>query len=207
MTFDNTHYYRITTHVSGKGYALDVSADGSGRVMLSEPAESSGQFWKLAPISNCHYALRTAYLGDGLSLAMDNQRSVCLRPTDPSPSQSWNLQPSNSGTCTLINEQTGPQTCLRLKGQAVVTTRQAAGRPRHPRWTFTKLTPIPEQAAIPELKRARDVYCPEGCTDFTFYARPAGTLKAVMLFEDFPDAPAGTCSASDTANHLWEHLY
>ncbi len=102
----------------------------------------------------------------------------------------------------LINELTGSQIFLRPKGQALVTTRQAAGRPRHPRWTFTKLTPIPEPAAIPELKHAPDIYCPEGCTDFTFYARPMGTLKAVMLFVDFPDSPAGACAPADQANHL-----
>lgn len=85
MTFDSTHYYRLTAHVSGKEYALEVSADGSDRVMLSEPADSIGQFWKLAPISDGRYALRTAYWGDGLSLAMDKQRSVCLRRPIPRP--------------------------------------------------------------------------------------------------------------------------
>lgn len=202
MTFDHTHYYRITTRVAGKEYALDVSPDGSGRVTLAEPAESSGQYWKLALLDSNRYALRTAYLGDGLSLAMDNQRSVCLRPTSPSADQSWNLRSNASGTCALINDLAGPQTCLRLQKQAALTTRQAAGRPRHPRWTLTKLTPIPGQAAIPDLKQAADVYCPEGCTDFSFYARPVGTLHAVMLFVDFPDAPADRYSPAQQATHL-----
>lgn len=201
MTLDNTHYYRITTRVAGKEYALDVSPDGSGRVTLAEPAESSGQCWKLAPISDSHYTLRTAYLGDGLSLAIDEERRVCLRPTDPSAGQSWDLRPDPSGTCALINDLAGPQTCLCTNGPGMVTAQQAT-LPQHPLWTFTALTPVPGQVAVPDLKQAPDIYCPEGCTDFAFYARPVGPLKAVMFFVDFPDAPAGTCSPSDTANHL-----
>ncbi|MBI4002062.1 MAG: hypothetical protein HY348_09795, partial [Nitrospira defluvii] len=84
MTLDSTHYYRLTTQVAGREYALDVSPDGSGRLLLSAPADVSGQYWKLVPMAGSRYALRTAYLGDGLSLAMDTQRSVCLRRTGPS---------------------------------------------------------------------------------------------------------------------------
>ncbi|MEK6803319.1 MAG: hypothetical protein AABZ34_11715 [Nitrospirota bacterium] len=202
MTFDHAHYYRITTRIAGKEQALDVAPDGSGRVTLAEPAESSGQYWRLIPIEGNRYALRTAYLGDGLSLTLDNRGSVCLSPTTLSTGQSWNLQSNRSGTCALINDLAGPQTCLRLQKQAALTTRQAAGRPRHPRWTLTKLTPIPGQAAIPDLKEAADAYCPEGCTDFSFYARPVGTLHAVMLFVDFPDAPAGACVPAEQGAHL-----
>lgn len=202
MTFDHTHYYRITTRVSGKQQALDVAPDGSGRVTLAEPAESSGQYWRLVPIDSNRYALRTAYLGDALSLTLDNRGSVCLRPTSPSADQSWTLQSNPSGTSTLINDLAGPQTCLRLREHTAVTTRQATGRPRHPQWSLTKLTLVPGEAAIPDLKQAADVYCPEGCTDFALYARPVGTVKAVMLFVDFPDAPAGACVPVDQATHL-----
>jgi M6 family metalloprotease-like protein len=56
--------------------------------------------------------------------------------------------------------------------------------------------------AIPDLDPKGEVYKTEGPTDFTFYARPEGIVKAVMVFVDFPDAPAEPASASDTANHL-----
>jgi M6 family metalloprotease-like protein len=202
MSFDHTHYYRLTTRIAGREQALDVSPDGSGHVTLAEPAESSGQYWKLTPIADNRYALHTAYLGDGLSLTLDNQGLVSLSPTTLSAGQSWNLHANTSGTYALMNDLCGSQTCLRLRKQAVVTTRQARGRPRHPQWSLTKLTPIPEQAAIPDLTPAPDVYCPEGCTDFAFYARPVGHLKAVMLFVDFPDAPADACVPVDQATHL-----
>lgn len=202
MTFDHTHYYRITTRVSGKEQALDVAPDGSGRVTLAEPAESSGQYWRLIPIEGNRYALRTAYLGDGLSLTINHQHAVCLSPTTLSAGQSWNLQSNRSGTCALINDLAGPQSCLRLRKRTMVTTRLAAGRPRHPQWRLTPLTPVPGQTPVPDLKQAPEVYCPEGCTDFAFYARPVGALKAVMLFVDFPDAPAGACVPADQATHL-----
>ncbi|MCS6320192.1 MAG: hypothetical protein H8K05_20970 [Nitrospira sp.] len=54
---------------------------------------------------------------------------------------------------------------------------------------------------IPELKRF-NIYCSEGCTDYELYARPIGTRRSVMIFVEFPDAPAGSVSAADTANHL-----
>lgn len=202
MTFDHTRYYRITTRLSGNEQALDVAPDGSGRVTLAEPTESSGQYWRLIPIEGNRYALRTAYLGDGLSLTINNQHAVCLSPTTLSAGQFWNLQSNRKGTCALINELAGTQMCLRLRKHTTVTTRLAAGRPRHPQWRLTPLTPVPGQTPVPDLKPAPEVYCPEGCTDFAFYARPVGALKAVMLFVDFPDAPAGTCAPADQATHL-----
>ena len=88
MSFDHTHYYRLTTRIAGREQALDVSPDGSGHVTLAEPAESSGQYWKLTPIADNRYALHTAYLGDGLSLTLDNQGLVSLSPTTLSAGQS-----------------------------------------------------------------------------------------------------------------------
>lgn len=202
MTIDSDHYYRITTRLSGREYALDISPDGSGRLTLSEPVESSGQYWKFYPLGGSRYGLRTAYLGDGLSLTLDGQGTVAFRTTTLSADQSWKIQFSTDSTCLLINDHAGPRTRLSLQKQAVFTTRQNTGRPRHPRWILTKLTHIPGQPVVPELKRTVGVYCPEGCTDFTFYARPVGTVRAVMIFVDFPDAPAGTVSPDDQAAHL-----
>ncbi|WHZ23730.1 MAG: hypothetical protein OJF47_002842 [Nitrospira sp.] len=203
VTLDQTHYYRLTTKVSGNDSALDVCPDGSCRVMLAAPADSSGQYWNLVPTAGSRYALRTGYLGDGLSLTMDDDRMVCLKPTDPSAGQSWDVRQEPSGTYAIINDLAGPQTCLCPDGQGVITAQQVP-LPQRPLWTLTKLASVSGQAAVPDLKQAPGVYCPEGCTDFTFYARPAGPLKAVMLFVDFPDAPAGVCSPIDTPTICWE---
>ena len=136
MTFDHTHYYRFTTTRSGKDYALDVCPDGSGQVILAVPRESSGQYWTLVPLGDRRYALRTAYLGEGLSLAMDNNHQVNLKPTDLSAGQSWTLQPDGDEAFALINELAGPQTCLCLSGQGPVAA-QSAAPSQHPLWAVT----------------------------------------------------------------------
>ncbi|MGH6691463.1 MAG: hypothetical protein ACREF4_12395, partial [Gammaproteobacteria bacterium] len=56
--------------------------------------------------------------------------------------------------------------------------------------------------ATPELDPRGYVYHTEGPSNFSVYARPDGTVRAVMGFVDFSDAPAGTTSASETADHL-----
>ena len=55
---------------------------------------------------------------------------------------------------------------------------------------------------IPALVPRVAVSCGPGPTDFTLYQRPKGTVKAVMLFVDFPDAPSGKANAAKVADHL-----
>ncbi len=68
--------------------------------------------------------------------------------------------------------------------------------------TLQHWTKIPGDVVIPDLDPKGIVYKTEGPTDFTFYARPEGRVKAVMVFVDFSDAAAGPTSALDTATHL-----
>ena len=56
--------------------------------------------------------------------------------------------------------------------------------------------------AIPELNPKGDPYKTEGPTDYGFYARPSGVVKAVMIFVDFPDVPAGSRTTEATGDHL-----
>jgi M6 family metalloprotease-like protein len=44
-------------------------------------------------------------------------------------------------------------------------------------------------AAIPDLRAPKGLNCGEAATDFKHYVNPKGTLRAVMLFVGFPDAP------------------
>ena len=69
-------------------------------------------------------------------------------------------------------------------------------------WTLTKIDKVQNNDPIPPLDPKGSVYKSEGPTDFNFYKKPAGPVKAVMIFVDFSNAPAGSASATDVANHL-----
>src|SRR5215207_11567070 len=43
--------------------------------------------------------------------------------------------------------------------------------------------------AIPALRAPKGLSCGEAATDFKHFAKPTGTVRAVMLFVGFPDAP------------------
>jgi M6 family metalloprotease-like protein len=69
-------------------------------------------------------------------------------------------------------------------------------------WTLTKVDKVQKNDPIPPLDPKGSVYKSESPTDFNFYKKPVGTVKAVMIFVDFSNAPAGSASATDVANHL-----
>ena len=56
-------------------------------------------------------------------------------------------------------------------------------------------------AAIPELKAPKGMNCGEAATDFKHFVKPLGTVRAVMLFVGFPDAP-GVADPAAVAEHL-----
>ncbi|MFL5538476.1 MAG: hypothetical protein ACJ8J0_05760 [Longimicrobiaceae bacterium] len=56
-------------------------------------------------------------------------------------------------------------------------------------------------AAIPELKARKGMNCGEAATDFKHFVKPVGTVRAVMLFVGFPDAP-GVADPAAVAEHL-----
>jgi M6 family metalloprotease-like protein len=54
---------------------------------------------------------------------------------------------------------------------------------------------------IPNLQTPKNLNCGEGATDLKHYAKPTGSMNAVMLFVGFPDAP-GVDLPQDVADHL-----
>jgi M6 family metalloprotease-like protein len=56
-------------------------------------------------------------------------------------------------------------------------------------------------AAIPELKAPKGMNCGEAATDFKHFVKPASTVRAVILFVGFPDAP-GVADPAAVAEHL-----
>ncbi|MFL5381419.1 MAG: hypothetical protein ACJ8GN_02715 [Longimicrobiaceae bacterium] len=56
-------------------------------------------------------------------------------------------------------------------------------------------------AAIPELKAPKSMNCGEAATDFRHFVKPIGTVRAVMIFVGFPDAP-GVADPAKVADDL-----
>jgi M6 family metalloprotease-like protein len=113
----------------------------------------------------------------------------------------WTLTPWPDGTYLLTNDFTGPGTSLDTSTDTHdpwLNTGDHTGQ----HWTLTGAGPVPGTVPIPALDPKTAGQQNEGPTDFTRFARPQGVVKAVMIFVDFPDAPAGTASAAATADRL-----
>jgi len=202
MSFDTTYYYQLVSGTSSAGKALDVKADGSGRLMMAAKGDFTGQFWKLVSRDAGKYALRTEYLGDGFSLdVINNARrdTPWLAPSGEYPGQSWSLTPWGNGTYKLINDFTGPDQSLGTKDTGEPTLAPGDHDGQH--WTLVQARKIENNTAIPLLDSKGNIGG-EGPTDFNLYARPEGVVRAVMVFVDFQDIPAGAGSAADVARSL-----
>jgi M6 family metalloprotease-like protein len=204
MSFDTSFSYRLTNRFLGPGQSLDVRSDGSCRLKMAPTGDYSGQHWRLVARSGGRYALQTSYLGECFSLDVINDgtnTTPWLAVTGNYSGQYWTLTPWGDGTYRLTNDFTGPQRSLDTYSDThdpFLDTGDHSGQ----HWTLTALDRIPGTAPVPELEPGGDVYKTEGPTDFSFYARPSGVVKAAMVFVDFPDAPAGSTSAAATADHL-----
>ncbi|HSN89564.1 MAG TPA: RICIN domain-containing protein, partial [Thermoanaerobaculia bacterium] len=153
MSFDTTVYYQLTNSFLGSGQALDVEADGSGRLRMSSTGTFQGQFWRLVDHGGGRYALRTEYLGDGFSLdVMNNGRmdTPWLAPVGDYPGQSWALTPWGDGTYRLTNELTGPGKSLDTAGDTNAPV-LAPGDFSGQHWILAPGKKIEPSAAIPDL--------------------------------------------------------
>ena len=165
---------------------------------------SAASTWKLVDVGGGKYAFRTLYLGDDLSLDIINDgidTTPCLAQTGNCSGQSWSVTEWGDGTYKLTNDFTGPAKSLSTHADTdapFIDTGDHAGQ----HWTLTQTDRAPNNDPIPPLDPKGSVYASEGPTDFDFYKKPAGTVKAVMIFVDFANAPAGSASATEVANHL-----
>jgi M6 family metalloprotease-like protein len=203
MGLDTTSYYRLTNSFLGRGQALDVKPDGSGHLMMAPSADVTGQLWRLVDLGGGRYALRTEYLGDGFSLDVINDGANItpwLAVTGNLSGQFWTLSPLNDGTYKLTNLFTGPDKSLdtyRDTHAPFLDVGDHSGQ----HWTLTPVSSVVATTPIPALDPKGSVYKTEGPTDFTFYQRPVGAVRAAMIFVDFANAPADA-DAAGVAAHL-----
>lgn len=204
MPLDTTHYYRLTNNYLGANCALDVNPNGSGRLMMAAVGAFSGQYWRPVDLGSGKYAFRTLYRGDNLSLDIINDgvnTTPWLAETGNYSGQSWSIPEWGDGTCKFTNDFTGPTKSLDTSSDTHAPFMGTGGHSGQ-HWTLTKIAKVQNNVPIPPLDLKGSVYKSEGPTDFNFYKKPAGTVRAVMIFVDFSNAPAGSTSATNVANHL-----
>jgi M6 family metalloprotease-like protein len=204
MPLDTTYYYRLTNNYLGPNTALDVNPNGSGRLMMAAVGAFSGQYWRPVDLGGGKYAFRTLYLGDNLSLDIINDgvnTTPWLAETGNYSGQYWSVTEWGDGTCKFTNDFTGETKSLDTYSDTHAPF-MGPGDHSGQHWTLTKIAKVQNNTPIPPLDPKGSVYKSEGPTDFNFYKKPAGTVKAVVIFVDFSNAPAGSTSATTVANHL-----
>ncbi len=203
MRIDTSFFYQLSNAFLGKALALDVNPDGSGRVQMASSGGFAGQLWKLVDRGKGAYSLRTEYLGDGFSLDIINDQrrdTPLLAPSGDFPGQSWTLLPLNGGSYKLINDLTGPDFFLDTAAgtqQVLLTPGDHSGQ----HWTLKRVRKIGRNVAIPDLD-PKETPGGEGPTDFDYYARPEGVVRALMVFVDFEDVSGDDGSPETTARRL-----
>ena len=189
MSVDTSFYHQLTNSSLGTDQALEVNP--RGQLRMERKGASSGQLWTLVERGGGKYALRTELLGDCSSLDVvndDKDDTPWLAKEADNTGQSWTLTPQSDGTYKLANDFTGPDKFLDTTADTHKPFLSRGDQPGQ-RWT---LTPVRRIEGIPGLDQA----------DFGLYKKPAGVVKAVMVFVDFSDAEAGSASADDLAWHL-----
>ena len=203
MSLDTSFYYRLTNKFQGPGQSLDVHSDGSRRLKMASTANFSGQHWRLVDLGNGKYALRTEYLDDCFSLDVINdvaKDKPWLNTTGNFTGQFWSLTPWGDGSYKLSNDFTGAGKSLNVFAQSFELF-MGTGDHSGQHWVLTPLTRI-SRAVVPELDPRGNPSHNEGPSDYNMYCRPIGTLKAVMLFVDFSDAPAGSLTTQQAADQV-----
>jgi M6 family metalloprotease-like protein len=202
---DSAFYYRLTNRFLGPGQSLDVSVgtDGTGRLMMAPSASVSGQLWRLRDEGGGRYSLTTAYLGECFALDVINDgRGDTPQLTLPGnySGQRWTLTPWGDGSFRLSNDFTGADKSLDVSSDKHVPV-LATGDHSGQHWSLSPVGPLPRAATIPPLDPKGDVDKTEGPTDYHGYQRPIGTVRAAMVFVDFPNAP-GDADPAAVARHL-----
>ena len=204
MSFDTSFYYRLTNAFQGTGQALDVKADGSRRLKMAPSADFSGQHWKLVDVGSGKYALRTDYLGDCFSLDVINDgvnQTPWLNDTGNFTGQFWSLTPWGDGSYKLWNDFTGAAQSLNVFAESFEPF-VGAGDHTGQHWTLTPIRKIFAAAAPMLDPRTNTSDHNEGPSNYATFARPLGTVKALMLFVDFPDVHAGSFATEQAADQM-----
>jgi M6 family metalloprotease-like protein len=138
------------------------------------------------------YRLTNRLLGPGLSLD-DGRGRLGMAPATGDAGQHWRLVPHGAGKHARRS--------LCADGDTHELRLERGDHDGH-HWTLTRLSRVPDVLPVPVLGGSQGVNRTEGLSEPGLYVPPTGTVRAVMLFADFPDAPTTDPPVAGVADHL-----
>jgi M6 family metalloprotease-like protein len=197
---DVTRVYRLTNSYLGPDVTLAARA-ADLRLEMMPAADDPRQYWQVVNRGGGRLTLVNVAAGDALALGYDGVSAPVLDQTADVPGQHWRFAFHADGTLKMANEAAGLDRWLNVfAGSNEVSLGPGDFSGQH--WNATALGPVARPVHVPPLDPGGAVEQTEGPGDYERFVRPLGRVKAVMVFVDFPDAPAGATSAAATADHL-----
>lgn len=202
---DPTMWYRLSSEFLGDGYSLE-SSDPEAGARMTPSGSSTGQSWRFVPAGNGYYLLVSKHCGEAYALESNEPlMGSLMKPRGNFSGQLWKIIPQKDGynrLNSMFMEQ-GPEEYALESGAPDERSRMTPWGPfTGQMWKLRPIGPVEPNVAIPPLDPKGDPYKTEGPTDYGFYARPEGVVKAVMIFVDFPDAQAGSHATQTVGDHL-----
>jgi M6 family metalloprotease-like protein len=210
---DPRMWYRLSSELLGDGYSLE-SGDPDAGARMTRTGNVTGQAWRFVHFGGGYYWMVSRYCGEAYALESGEPRTralVTLRHNVPG--QLWKVIPQGGGYNRLNSlfmegrpDEAGGPDDEEYALESNEAGRESLMTPWGPfsgqMWKLTAIEPVAPNVAIPPLDPRGDVYKTEGPTDYTFYATPTGTVRAVMIFVDFPDVPADSLATQATGDRL-----
>ncbi|HEY7215446.1 MAG TPA: hypothetical protein VIC28_12500 [Thermoanaerobaculia bacterium] len=202
---DPSRWYRLSSELTGDRYSLESGEPGTA-VRMASTDNVPRQSWRFVPFGDGYYWMVPRYCGEACALESGEPRTRALVVRRHNvPGQLWKVIPQGRGynrLDSMFMEERSEEYALESHEAGRESQMTRWGPYSGQMWKLTPLDAVAPNVSIPRLDPRGDPYKTEGPTNYSFYARPAGTVKAVMLFVDFSDAPAGSRTTQSTADHL-----
>ncbi len=197
-------WYRLSSQLLGDDYSLE-SSDPYAGARMNPTGNFNGQYWRFVSAGNGYYWLVSRHCGEAYALESNDpcKGRALMSPREKFRSQFWKIIPQDSlynrlNSMSMENKEYALESSYADSGSLMTPWGPFSGQ----MWKLRPIEPVEPNVAIPALDPKGDPYKTEGPTDYSFYARPASTVKAVMIFVDFSDAPAGSRTTQSVGDHL-----
>lgn len=185
---------RTTTTTDATGLTTNVVAlgDTPGSVSVTAViAGGSSATYGITSVPNAYALAKTA--GDAQSgvigLPLGDSLAVRLTGNSTQPVAGATITwTAASNHWTSITDATGVARAAYAPAAASVTITATYGTSTTATFTESASSQVPCTLAAPDVTGLH--WENEGSTDYSIFARPMGSVKAVMIFVDFSDAPA-----------------
>jgi uncharacterized protein YjdB len=133
---DPAVYYRFTNPTAA-GRSLDVFSGAANICFMGTTGAFTGQYWRVVPIGDGEYFLRTLFLGNGRSLeAADGVGACQADPTGSFTGQAWRFLPASTNAIRLQSKSFGTARSL---GVGATPLMQPTAETPSQYWTATAI--------------------------------------------------------------------